>query len=805
MPWKIKDVDQFKKDLTDKEKEQWIEIANSAYETCMKDGGDDEKCAASAIKQANGTVRKREEDRFEPPDAGDAPKEVKDILSSAYDSCRSAWVKDHPDDKENEENKTSCAEQAWAAVKNAGWEKNEKGEWNKRNDPKEMEIRIIPDDDSEVRTIGKSRFIEGYGIVFNKESHDLGGFKEIILPEAAEGVIERSDILALLNHDVNKGVLARSDKGKGTLELNIDKKGVRYIFEAPKFDLGDELLEGVRRGDIKGSSFGFSIVKYEDAPFEKREDGTYLRTIKRFDQIFDMSPCYREAYEDTSVALRSLDKIEKDMLEKNKSAKEDDVKDEPIKPDVGNAATEPIIRKSKIDDSLSDKDKLEQRSINNLNQNTMLTIKQLQDLKASALEENDKTYQLKDAEKRAMSPDEEEKVRINNQRIKEWDLQIETESRKLSGTDRYVGPYIKPPEVEAFSLIKAIRARVNNKPLPPAAIDLSILGGEQMRKSGQTPEGEIIIPNREKYYEKRADILAGTATQGQEIVAEDKKAILPPLVDRLVFSRAGATYMPNLVGNVSLPSYAGTTVAWKTEVEAAADGGGALAEVEFTPKRLTAYINVSKLFLAQDSVGAERLLLDNIANAVARLLEKTVLGPATVAASYPSGIGYKLNVANGGGVAVLTGATITNAAMIGLETTVDTANALDGNLAYITNGIARGLLKGIDKGVANDTGDFLCSEENKINGYPLLVTNAIVSTYGAGGDGNMVAFGNWKDLCIAQWGGYDITVDPYSAAKTNQVVIVINAFFDAKGLRGVSGAGATLDEYALSFSALSIK
>jgi hypothetical protein len=69
----------------------------------------------------------------------------------------------------------------------------------------------------------------------------------------------------------------------------------------------------------------------------------------------------------------------------------------------------------------------------------------------------------------------------------------------------------------------------------------------------------------------------------------------------------------------------------------------------------------------------------------------------------------------------------------------------------------------------------------------------------------MIAFGNWADLCIAQWGGYDITVDPYSAAATNQVKIVINAYFDAKGLRGSTGAGATLDEYAYSFSAMSIK
>ena len=104
------------------------------------------------------------------------------------------------------------------------------------------------------------------------------------------------------------------------------------------------------------------------------------------------------------------------------------------------------------------------------------------------------------------------------------------------------------------------------------------------------------------------------------------------------------------------------------------------------------------------------------------------------------------------------------------------------------------------------TGDYLMSEDNMINGYPCYVTNSIVSTYGTGGDGNMVVFGNWADLMIGQWGGYDITVDPYTAAKTNQIVIVINAYFDAKGLRGVNGtSGANLDEYALSFAAESIK
>jgi hypothetical protein len=144
----------------------------------------------------------------------------------------------------------------------------------------------------------------------------------------------------------------------------------------------------------------------------------------------------------------------------------------------------------------------------------------------------------------------------------------------------------------------------------------------------------------------------------------------------------------------------------------------------------------------------------------------------------------------------------TYAKMVALESAVDTANALVGNLAYVTNASGRGLLKSIDKGVSNDTGDMLCSEDNKVNGYPLLVTNACSAGAGASTNNDLLVFGNWKDLCIAQWGGYDITVDPYTLAAVGCVKIVINAYFDAKGLRG---AGDLATDYAVSFVATSIK
>ena len=82
----------------------------------------------------------------------------------------------------------------------------------------EKEIRNIPQSEAQVRLLTdvnpESRAVEGYGIIFNSMSQDLGGYKEVILPSAMNGIIQKSDILATLNHNVDKGVLSRSEFGQ---------------------------------------------------------------------------------------------------------------------------------------------------------------------------------------------------------------------------------------------------------------------------------------------------------------------------------------------------------------------------------------------------------------------------------------------------------------------------------------------------------------------------------------------------------------------------------------------------------------
>lgn len=161
-----------------------------------------------------------------------------------------------------------------------------------------------------------SRLVEGYAVVYDSESRDLGGFTEIIEVGALDGIIEKSDIFALLDHNNSRGVLARSNKGKGSLLLEIDNRGLKYCFEAPKTALGDELLEGIRRGDISESSFAFKVGHDK---WEKKSDGTYLRRIDSFEAIYDVSPVYQAAYAATSVDTRGLEEL------KNQEKKELDI------------------------------------------------------------------------------------------------------------------------------------------------------------------------------------------------------------------------------------------------------------------------------------------------------------------------------------------------------------------------------------------------------------------------------------------------------------------------------------------------
>jgi HK97 family phage major capsid protein len=240
--------------------------------------------------------------------------------------------------------------------------------------------------------------------------------------------------------------------------------------------------------------------------------------------------------------------------------------------------------------------------------------------------------------------------------------------------------------------------------------------------------------------------------------------ILEPLRAKLVLAQAGASYMTGLVGNISIPAYSGSQVTWEGEVADAKDGAGTFSEVKLEPHRLTAYIDLSKQFLIQDSVSAEEMLKRDIVNAIANKLEATILGSETII-NAPEGM---LN-----GV-VADSSAITYEDIVAMETELEEAN-VRGDIKFVVSPSAKAVLKTtkLDAG----SGKF-AMEGNEVNGYPVLCTSAVA--------GKGVIYGNFNDLVIGQWGGIDLTVDPYTQAANGKVRLVINAYFDAKPRRAES-------------------
>ena len=170
------------------------------------------------------------------------------------------------------------------------------------------------------RAAADSRRVEGVAVVFGQWSEDLGGFREKIDPAALDGVIERSDIFALLDHRRDRGILGRSKRGdQVSLQLEVREDGLHYAFEAPETALGDELLSCLERGEIDGSSFAFTVLEDQ----WERVGDEYQRTITKIDELYDVSPVYSPAYNQTTCDLRGLDalKAEERAAEERAAAK----------------------------------------------------------------------------------------------------------------------------------------------------------------------------------------------------------------------------------------------------------------------------------------------------------------------------------------------------------------------------------------------------------------------------------------------------------------------------------------------------
>jgi HK97 family phage prohead protease len=206
-----------------------------------------------------------------------------------------------------------------------------------RTDDTGRERRMLA---GEVRSLRRAdgdtaEVIQGMAALFNAETqigYDWWAFREVIRPGAFTRAVAEDDVRGLFNHDPNL-VLGRNRAG--TLRLEETGEGLRYEIDPPDASYARDLVQSIRRGDVTGSSFMFTVRKetWTDPPEGSAE--LPLREILEA-ELYDVSPVTFPAYDETTVSAHA-----RDRLQAARDARRERDDDEPAAPTAVDAS--PVV------------------------------------------------------------------------------------------------------------------------------------------------------------------------------------------------------------------------------------------------------------------------------------------------------------------------------------------------------------------------------------------------------------------------------------------------------------------------------
>lgn len=152
--------------------------------------------------------------------------------------------------------------------------------------------------------------ITGRPIVYEAETIIGDYFKEIISRGALDGT-DLTDVRFLVNHNTEMIPLARSrrNNGNSTMQLSVDYEGltIETLLDIENNNDARALFSAVKRGDITGMSFMFSVT---DEEWEDLDSELPTRRIKSIGSVIEVSAVTWPAYEQTDINARNKEALE---------------------------------------------------------------------------------------------------------------------------------------------------------------------------------------------------------------------------------------------------------------------------------------------------------------------------------------------------------------------------------------------------------------------------------------------------------------------------------------------------------------
>ena len=164
----------------------------------------------------------------------------------------------------------------------------------------QLELRTVDIEEMEYREEEDKPVISGYVVRFEKLSEELYGFREKVAQGAFAKSLNEMRVLSFWNHNSD---IVLGNTENDTLKVSEDDKGLRFELLLPDTQAGKDARALIKRGDVKGMSFGFRTLKDE---WDETSPDSVVRTLKEV-RLYEVSPTAMPAYPQSSVAARSME------------------------------------------------------------------------------------------------------------------------------------------------------------------------------------------------------------------------------------------------------------------------------------------------------------------------------------------------------------------------------------------------------------------------------------------------------------------------------------------------------------------
>ena len=339
------------------------------------------------------------------------------------------------------------------------------------------------------------------------------------------------------------------------------------------------------------------------------------------------------------------------------------------------------------------------------------------------------------------------KVELERQ-LKLEAIRAEQAAAKVAGAGVQIENKEDREVAKAFTFGDAVRAAFSGK-MDGVVREMHQEGEMEMARVGQSSNG-IVIPSK---------ILNRAAITVNNTTGIEEGSFVQGVYAQTILGDLGITRLSTSTDQ-RIPIIPSVTTQWEGETDNAADGGSAMTKVDLQPIRLATYLDYSKQAAMQHNQSLEAALQSAIQQAVAAKLEYAIFTDDTANGAFEW---------LGNGKTPVTNAAITALILATMEEVIGN-NHNFGNLGFA---ISHDLFSEIHT----------AAQVSGVN--PLLMNNMIMgltarfSTQIADITNPALYYGDWSKLYVAQFGGLEILVDPYTQAVGGKNRLVLNSYWDA--------------------------